>query len=80
MKAGIHPDYHKVTFVRTNGEEFEGRTTWGKEGQRYVIDTDPLTHNAWTGGTSMRKTGQVEKFGKRFGSVDFSTISKKASA
>jgi large subunit ribosomal protein L31 len=78
MKNGIHPDYHKIIFIHTNGEKFEGRSTWGKEGQEYKIDTDPFVHNAWTGASSMRLTGRFESFGKRFGNVDFSALNKKA--
>ena len=32
MKQGIHPDYHKITVIMTDGSSFETRTTWGKEG------------------------------------------------
>ena len=29
MKADIHPDYHEITVVMTDGTEFKTRTTWG---------------------------------------------------
>ena len=31
MKKNIHPDYHKIKVVMTDGTEFETRSTWGKE-------------------------------------------------
>ena len=27
----IHPDYHKIKVVMTDGTEFETRSTWGKK-------------------------------------------------
>ena len=32
MKPDIHPDYHTIKVVMTDGTEFTTRTTWGKEG------------------------------------------------
>ena len=32
MKAGIHPDYHMIKVVMTDGTEYETRSTWGSEG------------------------------------------------
>ena len=31
MKKEIHPNYHKIKVVMTDGSEFETRSTWGKE-------------------------------------------------
>ncbi|PRD36079.1 UNVERIFIED_CONTAM: nadK [Trichonephila clavipes] len=42
-------NYHKVTIVMTDGQEFETRSTYGKEGDKIKLDRDPLTHPAWTG-------------------------------
>lgn len=69
MKAEIHPDYHTITVVYANGDEFETRSTWGKEGDRLQLDVDPKTHPAWVGGGHMRKTGSMEKFANRFGNI-----------
>ena len=33
MKKNIHPDYHKIKVVMTDGSEFETKSTWGKEFQ-----------------------------------------------
>ena len=32
MKAEIHPDYHEITVVMTDGSEFKTRSTYGKPG------------------------------------------------
>lgn len=66
MKAKIHPDYHKITVVMTDGEKYETRSTWGKEGDVMTLDVDPKTHPAWVGGVNLRKTGQMEKFTNKF--------------
>lgn len=68
MKKDIHPDYHEITVVLTNGESFKTRSTFGKEGDELRLDIDPTTHPAWTGGTQhlVDSGGQVAKFKKRF--------------
>jgi len=67
MKKGIHPDYHKVTVIMTDGEEYETHTTWGKEGDVLRLEVDPKTHPAWTGVHRLLGTGgQLERFNKRF--------------
>lgn len=79
MKEGIHPDYHEITVVMTDGTEFKTRSTYGKPGERLQLDVDVLTHPAWTGGSgSLKKTGQMEKFTNRFKDLGFS--SKKPDA
>ena len=68
MKADIHPKYHKVKVVMTDGTEFFTRTTWGKEGDTLQLDIDPKTHPAWTGGqgTLLDRGGRVSRFKERF--------------
>lgn len=68
MKKGIHPDYHKVTVVLTDGTKFETRSVYGKEGDVVNLDIDPLTHPAWTGsGHKLMDTGgQLSKFSKKY--------------
>lgn len=80
MKPEIHPDYHKIKVVMTNGDEFETRSTWGKEGDTMRLDVDPHTHPAWNkGGHHIIETaGQIDKFKKRFGA--FGAPGKKAAA
>ena len=41
MKKKIHPDYHKIKVVMTDGSEFETRSTWGKENDTLKLDIDP---------------------------------------
>ena len=65
MKQGIHPDYHTITVVMTDGTKYQTRSTWGKEGDVLQLDVDPKTHPAWVGGANLRKTGRVERFGER---------------
>ena len=50
MKAEIHPNYHTITVVMTDGTEYQTRSTWGKEGDKLNLDIDPKSHPAWTGG------------------------------
>ena len=67
MKKDIHPDYHEVTVVMTNGEKFTTRTTAGKAGDTIRLDIDPLAHPAWTGVHRLIDTGgQLSKFNNRF--------------
>ncbi len=68
MKEGIHPDYHEITVVQTDGTEFKTRSTWGKEGDVMRLDVDPKSHPAWSGGQDVVvEKGQLSKFEKRFG-------------
>ena len=67
MKKGIHPDYHKIKVVMTDGSNFETRSTWGKEGDSLKLDIDPKSHPAWVGGTQkVLDKGRVSKFFKKF--------------
>ena len=68
MKADIHPDYHEITVIMTDGTEFKTRSTYGKEGDTLRLDIDPLTHPAWTGGNQrlIDTGGQIARFNKKF--------------
>ncbi len=44
MKADIHPDYHFIKVVMTDGTEFLTRSTYGKAGDTLNLDIDPKTH------------------------------------
>ncbi|MBM3583474.1 MAG: 50S ribosomal protein L31 [Alphaproteobacteria bacterium] len=69
MKKDIHPDYHTIKVVMTDGTEFETRSTYGKAGDRMTLDIDPLVHPAWTGNMNQRlneNAGSVARFQKRF--------------
>ena len=67
MKSGIHPAYHEINVVMTDGTQFTTRTCWGKPGATLRLDIDPKSHPAWTGQQRLIDTGgQVAKFNKRF--------------
>jgi large subunit ribosomal protein L31 len=71
MRKDIHPKYHTIKVVMTDGTTFETRSTYGKEGDSLRLDVDPLTHPAWTGIHRLIDTGgQLAKFKNRF--KDFS--------
>ena len=69
MKQDTHPDYHFITVVRPNGDTFQTRSTYGKEGDTLNLDIDPKTHPAWTGGDRqmMDRGGRVSRFNAKFG-------------
>ena len=70
MKAEIHPNYHTITVVMTDGTEYQTRSTWGKEGDKLNLDIDPKSHPAWTGQQRIIDTGgQIAKFNKKFASI-----------
>jgi len=67
MKKNIHPNYHKIKVVMTDGSNFETMSTWGKEGDSLKLDIDPKSHPAWTGGAQkVLDKGRVSKFFKKF--------------
>ncbi|MEL7489462.1 MAG: 50S ribosomal protein L31 [Pseudomonadota bacterium] len=68
MKKDIHPDYHTIKVVMTDGSSFETRSTYGEAGATLNLDIDPTSHPAWTGGQSQAlERGRVSKFNKKFG-------------
>jgi len=73
MKAEIHPQYHFIKVVMTDGTEFLTRSTMGKEGDTLNLDIDPKTHPAWTGGQQqlMDRGGRLSKFNARFAGISF---------
>ena len=67
MKKKIHPNYHKIKVVMTDGSNFETRSTWGKEGETMKLDIDSKSHSAWTGGSQkILDKGRVSKYNKKF--------------
>ncbi len=68
MKAEIHPDYHTIKVVMTDGTAFTTRSTWGKDGDTMQLDIDPNTHPAWTGGTQqlLDRGGRLSRFNNKF--------------
>jgi len=75
MKADIHPNYHMIKVVMTNGEEFYTRSTYGEDGATLHLDIDPNTHPAWTGGSQqlLDRGGRLSRFNTRFGGLSIGT-------
>ncbi|UUX51739.1 MULTISPECIES: 50S ribosomal protein L31 [Nisaea] len=70
MKADIHPDYHEITVVMTDGTEYKTQSTWGNAGDVLRLEIDPKTHPAWTGQHRIVDSGgQVARFNKRFANL-----------
>src|SRR6266700_679123 len=68
MKEGIHPDYHDITVVMTDGSTYATRSTYGKAGDTLRLEIDPKSHPAWTGGQQrlLDTGGQLARFNRRF--------------
>lgn len=68
MKKDLHPDYHMVKVVMTDGTEYMTRSTFGKEGDTITLDIDPSSHPAWTGGSGklLDRAGRVSRFKDKF--------------
>jgi large subunit ribosomal protein L31 len=68
MKKDIHPDYHTIKVVMTDGTEYMTRSTWGSEGDTLNLDIDPKSHPAWTGGNQnlMDRGGRISRFKKKY--------------
>ncbi len=70
MKANIHPDYHEINIVMTDGTEFKTRSCMGRAGDTLRLDIDPKSHPAWTGQQRIIDTGgQIAKFNKKVASI-----------
>ena len=68
MKQGIHPEYHEIKVVMTDGTEFTTRSTWGTEGEVLKLMIDSKSHPAYTGKRrTLDSLGRIEKFNKRYG-------------
>jgi large subunit ribosomal protein L31 len=74
MKADIHPNYHMIKVVMTDGSEFVTRSTYGEPGGTLHLDIDPKTHPAWTGGSQqlLDRGGRLSRFNSRFGNLTMS--------
>jgi large subunit ribosomal protein L31 len=68
MKTEIHPDYHLVKVVMTDGTEYMTRSTYGQDGATLTLDIDPNTHPAWTGGSQqlLDRGGRLSRFKKKY--------------
>jgi large subunit ribosomal protein L31 len=68
MKKDIHPKYHEIKVVMTDGTEYATRSTYGEPGAVLHLDIDPKTHPAWTGGGQhiVDRGGRVSRFKNRY--------------
>ena len=66
--ADVHPHYHQIKVVMTDGSEFTTYSTYGSEGDVLKLDIDPSSHPAWTGGDQrlLDRGGRVASFKKKF--------------
>lgn len=65
MKKGIHPYYHPIDIVMTDGSVFKTRSCYKEE--KMVLDIDSKSHPFFTGKQVLVDTaGRVERFQKRF--------------
>jgi large subunit ribosomal protein L31 len=75
--AALHPNYKHHTFVTTNGEKIETRSTaHGKETALYI---DIHTHPAWNKTKANyvnQNANEIAKFNNKFKGLDF--LGKKA--
>ena len=70
MKKDIHPEYHEITVLMTDGSTYTTRSTYGKAGDNLRLDIDPKSHPAWTGVHRLIDSGgQLAKFNKRFSDI-----------
>ena len=71
MKEGIHPKYHTIKVVMTDGTEFTTRSCYGSEGATLNLDIDPWSHPAWTGGQQqlLDRGGRLSRFNSKFGGL-----------
>ncbi len=72
-KQDIHPDYHFIEVVLTNGTKYVTRSTYGKPNGTLNLDIDPSSHPAWTGGSQqlLDRGGRVSRFNNKFAGISF---------
>ncbi len=81
MQKDIHPKYHEINVIMTDGSTFKTRSTWGKPDATMRLDIDPKSHPAWTGVHRLVDTaGQLAKFNKRFQGFGMSATPQVAKA
>jgi large subunit ribosomal protein L31 len=65
MKKGIHPAYHTVEVVMTDGTTFKTRSCYKSD--KMVLEIDSKSHPFYTGKQKLVDTaGRVDRFNKRF--------------
>jgi large subunit ribosomal protein L31 len=64
MKKGIHPYYHTIEVVMTDGSTFKTRSCYKSD--RLVLEIDSKSHPFFTGKQVLVDTaGRVDRFQKR---------------
>ena len=43
MKKNLHPNYHEINVVMTDGSSFKTRSTWGKENDTLKLEIDQIS-------------------------------------
>lgn len=65
MKKGIHPNYHTVDVVMTDGTTFKTRSCYKSD--KMTLEIDSKSHPFYTGKQKLVDTaGRVDRFNKRF--------------
>jgi large subunit ribosomal protein L31 len=76
-KKGIHPDYHDLTLGLSNGSEIKTKSTFGKSGDKMILEVDLETHPAWRadGGNFVNEgSANVAKFRKKYGNLNLAAL------
>jgi large subunit ribosomal protein L31 len=69
MKKGIHPEYHDVLIIMTDGASYKIKYTPRKKKPLWKLDMDTKSHAFWSAESSLNlidSAGQKAKFKKRF--------------
>ncbi|MDI9350273.1 MAG: 50S ribosomal protein L31 [Candidatus Symbiobacter sp.] len=79
MKPDIHPNYHEINVVMTDGTQYKTRSTYGKAGDTLRLEIDSKSHPAWTGGQQrlLDTGGQLARFNRRFSSIGLDKSNSK---
>lgn len=65
MKKGIHPAYHTVEVIMTDGTVYKTRSCYKSD--KMVLEIDSMSHPFYTGKQKLVDTaGRVDRFNKRF--------------
>ena len=74
MKKDIHPDYHEIKVIMTDGSKYKTRSTMVKAVDTLKLDIYRKSHPAWTGQHRILDSGgQVARFNKRFSGLGVKT-------
>jgi large subunit ribosomal protein L31 len=61
MKKDIHPEYHRIKVVMTDGTEFVTYSTYGAEEETLKLDIDSKTHPAF-----IDRGGRLTRFKRKY--------------